>query len=177
MNKLFVLLILVSLFLFGCTSSNFTEEIKSLGNFNYEEIEISKEYSILPFPGLKYNGIRDNFQYFSTEKENFQFSIYASPSVEKTDLTFNELKKSFSNSFSKVDSFAKCNSISTNNWLTKKDAFSCNYYNYSIGANYKLVVFYDSGEFVRTMIGVWGKDLLEYEYVFDEFNQKVVNWN
>jgi len=173
---------LLSIILFSCPLTNnvsevnynenkWSEEIAKFGEPTYETIE-QGGYIILPFPGLIYNGITSGYKQFMSTENDYTFAIYASDSVIETSYSFDEVKKYYEELYS-----IKCNEFNSDNWLTKSRNFECDYYDYSINADYKIVVFYRDNKYISTSIGVWGTTLGTYEYIYDEFNQKAVKWN
>jgi hypothetical protein len=190
MKKLFIVLIILisSIFLFGCTSTQenqalsnevvqkWSEKVSALGEPIYEKVTIASGYEILPFPGLGYNGLRDNYQAFYATNNDYTFAIYASPSVVSTTKSFEEVKEELKAKYTSYGSNVVCQDISSTNWLTKAQTFKCNYYLSSINADYKSVIFYRDNKYIETILGVWGTSLGTYEYIFDEFNQKAVSW-
>lgn len=184
----FVLLLIISILLFfGCTqnqavknsgsegSSQWSEEVSALGEPTYDKVIISTGYEILPFPGLKYTGLRDNWQAFYSKNDDYTFAIYASPQVMTGVGTYEDVKQQIQNEYSVYSSSLKCEDISTSGWLTNTKAFSCSYV-YSDYISYKIVTFYKDNSYVQTNLSVWGTSLQNYAYVFDEFNQKAVSW-
>jgi len=186
------LIILIGLlFLFGCTAQEsntgsqnsvnslggqqWTKEVTALGEPTYEKVTISSGYEILPFPGLTYSGLRDNWQSFYATNSDYTFAIYASPSVTTNAGTYEEVKKKVQDEFSAYADSLKCQDISTSGWLTNAKAFSCSYV-YSDYISYEIVTFYKDSAYIKTDLSVWGNSLQKYTYIFDEFNQKAVNW-
>ena len=182
------LLIVISFLFFGWTSTQenqtlanevvqkWSKEVAALGEPTYEKVTISTGYEILPFPGLEYNGLRDNYQAFYAKNKDYSFAIYASPSITSTTKNFEELKEELKEKYTSYGSNVLCQDISSTNCLTKSQTFKCNYYLSSINADYKSVVFYKDNAYIETILGVWGTTLGTYEYIFDEFNQKAVSW-
>lgn len=187
---IFGLIVLFSLFfLFGCTaqvdsevglnsgdsgSLKWSEKVASLGNPVYEKVTISSGYEILPFPGLTYNGLRDNWQSFYSTNKDYTFAIYASPSVIENAGTYDEVKQKVMDEY-RTYAALKCEDISSLGWLTNAKAFSCSYV-YSEYISYKIVTFYKNNSYIQTDLSVWGASLQNYTYIFDEFNQKAVSW-
>lgn len=178
----YILFGLLSIILFSCpltsnvsevdyNENNWSKEIAKLGEPTYETIE-QGGYIILPFPGLIYNGINSGYKQFLASEEDDTFAIYASESVVETSYNFEEIKKYYEELYS-----VQCNEFNSENWLTKSRNFECNYYDYSINADYKIVVFYRDNNYIFTSVGVWGTSLGTYEYIYDEFNQKAVKWD
>ncbi len=157
------------------SSSNWSAKVAALGEPIYEKVTISSGYEILPFPGLTYNGLRDNWQAFYATNKDYTFAIYASPSIIKNAGTYDEVKQKVMKEYSAYSSSLKCDDISTSGWLTSTKAFSCTYV-YSDYISYKIVTFYRDSSYIQTNLSVWGTSLQEYTYLFDEFNQKAVSW-
>lgn len=193
-KSIFILIVVLLLFLFlGCTSSpsqtntissqntaivnssNWSAKVAALGQPIYEKVTISSGYEILPFPGLSYNGMRDNWQSFYATNKDYTFAIYASPSVIKNAGTYDEVKEKVMKEYAAYSASLKCEDISTSGWLTNVQAFSC-FYVYSDYISYKIVTFYRDSSYIQTDLSVWGTSLQEYTYLFDEFNQKAVSW-
>jgi hypothetical protein len=186
MNE-YIMLGLLSVLLFSCPLFNETMEITDvsledktitwspevaeLGEPTYETID-SGGYQILPFPGLTYRGIVTDYKQFTASNEEYQFAIYASPNIEKTDLDFNGVKNFYEDYYQ-----ISCNEFDSSNWLTKSRTFKCYYYDATYAAYYKIVVLYKPGEYVFTTLGVWGTDLGEYEYIYNEFCEKAIKWD
>ncbi len=171
------------LFISGCTQTNeindsqWSKEVSELGDPTYQKVVVSSGYEILPFPGLEYNGLRDNYQAFYAKNKDNNFAIYTSPSIINTEKSYEELKKELNEKYILYGKNVTCSDISTNTWLTQARAFKCTYYLDSINVEYKSVIFYKEKNYIETQIGVWGTSLGKYEFIFDEFNQKAVSWN
>lgn len=182
MNE-YIILGFLSILLFSCPltnngndnlnyeGNNWSDEIAKFGEPTYETIE-KGGYTILPFPGLIYNGISDGYKQFVSTQEDYTFAIYADEYVMETSYSFEELENHYEELYG-----VQCNEFNSGNWLTKSRNFECDYYDYSIDADYKIVVFYRNNQYVSTNVGVWGTTIGTYEYIFDEFNQKAVKWN
>jgi hypothetical protein len=183
-NKILVLSILLALlFVLGCAKKEISSagntfqpdaRIAALGKPTYKEVS-ANGFKILPFPGLEYNGIRDGKQAFYAANKDYTFAIYTDPGVTESSKTLDEVieyYKSYYASYNPV-----CEEISTVGWITEAKAFSCRYYIESINAYYKSTIFYRDGDYVQTIVGVWGTSLKEYEYIFDAFNAQAVKWD
>jgi hypothetical protein len=190
---IFILIVLIisSFLLLGCTEENqnnstevnklndqaqqWSQEVIALGEPTYDTIDIETGYKILPFPGLEYNGFRDNWQAFYAANQDYTFAIYASPEIIENAGTYEEVKQKAINEYNLYSSSLKCEDISTDGWLTQAKAFSCSYV-YSDYISYKIVTFYKDSKYIQTNLSVWGTSLQDYEYIFDEFNAKAVSW-
>lgn len=198
MKKLIFVILISFILLFGCTATTtdeegnkvttevkenddgsktvtWSKEVAALGEPTYKSVEISTGYKILPFPGLTYSGYRDGWQAFYATNSDYTFAIYASPQVNSTSKSYEELKEEIKNTYIGYDSTISCNDISTNNFITQTKAFSCKY-NYGDTISYDIVTFYKEGAYIQTDLSVWGASLQNYTYIFDEFNQKAVSW-
>jgi hypothetical protein len=195
MKKLILILLISFVLIFGCTQTSddnldnisvkensngtievtWSERVAQLGEPTYESIEIESGYKILPFPGLTYNGYRDGWQAFYASNSDLTFAIYASPEVITNAGTYEEVKQSVIDEYLPYDSTIQCNDISTSNWITKANAFSCIYI-YGESITFNVVGIYKDGSYIKTDLSVWGTDLGDYQYIFDEFNQKAVSW-
>jgi hypothetical protein len=188
-KAMFILSILITtLLIFGCTSTDqnintenntnntWSQKVSELGEPTYQKVTIQGGYEILPFPGLTYSGLRDNYQAFYATNSDNTFAIYAVPAIITTEASLDEVKETIKSFYAPYTPSITCEDISTSGWITSAKAFKCNFYYTSINADYKTVIFYNDGKYVQTILGVWGTDLGTYEYIFDEFNQKAVSW-
>jgi len=157
-------------------AKQWSDKVAALGDPTYQTVTISSGYKILPFPGLTYAGLRDGYQSFYATNKDYTFAIYTSPSVINAGKSYAEVKADAVQKYS-VYADLKCNDIPSSGWLTSAQVFECTYYIAQINANYKSTFFYKNNSYVETMLAVWGKTLGTYEYIFDEFNPKAVEWN
>ena len=193
----FLVLVLLIFVLLGCTSSGpssdnnlnnsqnasssvganqWSDKVAALGEPTYSTVTIANGYQILPFPGLTYAGLRDGYQSFYATNKDYTFAIYAVPSVVNAGKSYADVKTDAVTKYS-IYADLKCNDISSGGWLTSAQVFECTYYIAQINANYKSTFFYKNNSYIETILAVRGTTLGTYEYVFDEFNQKAVQWN
>ncbi|MDD4353820.1 MAG: hypothetical protein PHN56_05175 [Candidatus Nanoarchaeia archaeon] len=165
MKNTLISIILVVLIL-GCTSNN------SIQDSNEQELT-NIDFEILPFQGLEYNGQSGDYEAFYAFNDS-SYAIYVENYIYSA-FSFENAMQIFREKFEGYENFA-CEEVSSNGWLTNAQIFECTYYSINENASYKSAVFYKNNEFIHTMLSVWGQSLNNYETIFDEFNQKAINW-
>lgn len=140
-------------------------------NYQYETVEIETNYRILPYPDLKYEGLIGETQQFISTLGDQTFAIYTSKTVNR-GRTFEQIKQSYESSYG-----ITCEEFEGTGWLTQSRNFMCYYYDSTRDITYKMVIFSKNDEYIYTYLGVWGTSLGNYEYTFDDFNMKAVDWN
>jgi hypothetical protein len=179
---------LLIILIIGCTASNtgnntnvnvskWSAKVNALGEPTYQDVNVTSGFVILPFPGLAYNGLRSGFEAFYSTNKDYTFAIYVTPNVNNSGRTYAQVKTDINQKYNYFSSLT-CVDVTSSTWLTQAQVFSCTYTDSTNNINYKSVIFYKNQAFIETILSVWGTTpLSNYEYLFDEFNQKAVSWN
>lgn len=172
--KLQLLALTAVILILGCASndSKWSNEVNALGEPTYDEIE-NFDFGILPFPGLEYVGPSGDYEAFYGLNDS-NFAIYAEVIIYSAN-DYSHAKQLFYERFGAYPDF-ECNDINSNDWITQAQVFECEYSSAELNTSFKSAVFYKGNEFIHTTLSVWGDELSEYEYIFDEFNQKAIVW-
>lgn len=160
-NQIFSIIAII--LILGCT----TPETKDVEN------ETNIDFKVLAFPGLEYSGTNDEYISFYALNDS-NFAIYVEQIIYFAS-SFDSAKQIFSETFEGYENFS-CSDVSSDNWLSNAQVFECTYLETISNTSFKSTVFYKNNEFIHTMLSVRGLELNEYNELFDEFNQKAIQW-
>jgi hypothetical protein len=157
-----ILSIIVIILILGCTTK--AKEIEN---------ETNIDFKVLTFPGIEYSGITDDYISFYAVNDS-NFAIYVEQIIYSAS-SFNNSKQIFSETFKVYENF-KCQDVNSTNWLSNAQVFECTYIETSSNTSFKSTIFYKNNEFIHSMLSVRGLKISEYNDVFNEFNQKAIQW-